>query len=62
MRLPLKNADDPASIDMQAFERMADTFIEGGFRYFDTAYPLPLPCERDSRQGSGGKAPQERFV
>ncbi len=39
MRLPLINADDTSSIDMEAFKGMADSFIEEGFTYFDTAYP-----------------------
>lgn len=38
MRLPLMDSDDPTSIDMEQFCRMADQFIEGGFTYFDTAY------------------------
>ncbi|MDO5516087.1 MAG: aldo/keto reductase [Clostridium sp.] len=38
MRLPLKNADDPTSIDLKHVCRMADAFIEKGFTYFDTAY------------------------
>lgn len=38
MRLPLLDADDPASIDIEHFKRMVDTFIEGGGTYFDTAF------------------------
>lgn len=38
MRLPLKKADDPTSIDLEHVCRMADRFIERGFTYFDTAY------------------------
>lgn len=38
MRLPLKKADDPTSIDLEHVCRMVDTFIEKGFTYFDTAY------------------------
>lgn len=38
MRLPLKKADDPTSIDLEQVCRMADTFIKKGFTYFDTAY------------------------
>lgn len=38
MRLPLKNKDDQASINMDELKRMADTFLEKGFTYFDTAY------------------------
>ena len=37
MRLP-HEGDDHARIDMPAFERMADEFIDRGFTYFDTAW------------------------
>lgn len=38
MRLPLKNPNDQASIDMDRLNHMVDTFLERGFTYFDTAY------------------------
>lgn len=38
MRLPLKNQDDAASIDIEMVNKMVDTFLERGFTYFDTAY------------------------
>lgn len=38
MRLPLLNADDAASIDMETMKKMVDTFLEKGFTYFDTAW------------------------
>lgn len=38
MRLPLTNADDEASIDLQKTQKMVDLFIERGFTYFDTAW------------------------
>lgn len=39
MRLPLQNADDYTSIDIESMKKMADEFIKKGFTYFDTAYP-----------------------
>lgn len=39
MRLPLKNAEDKTSIDMEELKKMVDAFIDAGFTYFDTAYP-----------------------
>ena len=39
MRLPLIDPDDPKSIDIEQYKKMADMFIERGFTYFDTAYP-----------------------
>ncbi len=38
MRLPLKDQNDPTSIDKTVLDRMVDTFLERGFTYFDTAY------------------------
>ena len=38
MRLPLKDAGDSRSIDMDMFCAMVDRFIAQGFTYFDTAY------------------------
>lgn len=38
MRLPLRNANDAASIDTEMTKQMVDTFIENGFTYFDTAW------------------------
>lgn len=38
MRLPVKDQNDPASIDMELLNSMVDTFLERGFTYFDTAY------------------------
>ncbi len=37
MRLPLRDPNDQASIDMQQFEQMVDAFIAAGGTYFDTA-------------------------
>lgn len=38
MRLPLKDQNDPKSVDFEQVCRMVDTFLERGFTYFDTAY------------------------
>lgn len=38
MRLPLKNLNDSANIEMDTVNQMVDTFLERGFTYFDTAY------------------------
>lgn len=38
MRLPVKDQNDPKSIDMDMLNQMVDTFLERGFTYFDTAY------------------------
>lgn len=38
MRLPVLDADDPASFDYSQIEQLFDTYLEQGFTYFDTAY------------------------
>ncbi len=38
MRLPLENADDASSVQLEQTNQMADYFIANGFTYFDTAY------------------------
>ena len=38
MRLPLTDANDVRSVDLEQLERMVDFFLEHGFTYFDTAY------------------------
>lgn len=37
MRLPLTNANDGGSIDLEVSKKMVDAFMEKGFTYFDTA-------------------------
>ena len=39
MRLPLLNPEDKGSINYDEVSSMVDVFLEGGFLYFDTAYP-----------------------
>lgn len=38
MRLPLTDTSNPESFDYPLIEKLFDTFLEHGFRYFDTAY------------------------
>ena len=38
MRLPVTNADDPASFDYPLIEKLFDTYMDQGFTYFDAAY------------------------
>lgn len=38
MRLPQRDPDDPASIDMEEFTKMVDYYMEHGFNYYDTSY------------------------
>lgn len=38
MRLPQKDSDNPASIDMDELTEMVDYYMQQGFDYFDTSY------------------------
>ncbi len=38
MRLPVTDANDGGSIDLEMTKKMVDTFLERGFTYFDTAW------------------------
>lgn len=38
MRLPLLDAEDPKSVDIEQFKEMVDVFMASGNTYFDTAY------------------------
>lgn len=57
MRLPLLNPDDPKSIDIEQFKKMADIFMDRGFCYFDTAYPY----HEEESENAVRKAVIERF-
>ena len=38
MRLPLRDRNDPADVDIEKVNEMVDYFLEKGFTYFDTAW------------------------
>lgn len=38
MRLPLLDAQNAGSIDLEQTKKMVDVFLERGFTYFDTAW------------------------
>ena len=38
MRMPLKDRNNPADVDLEQVNRMVDLFMEKGFTYFDTAW------------------------
>lgn len=38
MRLPIKDQNDQASVDIDVVKKMVDAFLDRGFTYFDTAY------------------------
>lgn len=63
MRLPLLDAEDPASVDIVQTMQMVDQFLERGFTYFDTAYMYHgFTSENIVRQVLTSRYPRERFV
>ncbi len=63
MRLPLREAQDPRSIDLEQFRQMADLYLERGFCYFDTAYPYHEGLSEETvRQCVAERYPRERFL
>ncbi len=63
MRLPLIDPDDPKRIDLDQVCRMVDLYMEGGFRYFDTAYPYHEGHSEEAlRQCLVERYPRERFL
>ncbi len=63
MRLPLLNADDPKSIDLEQFIKMADMFVERGFCYFDTAYPYHEEhSEKALKKAVIDRYPREKLI
>ena len=63
MRLPLTDANDQTSIDIEKFKAMADRFIEQGFTYFDTAYPYHGGASETAlREAVVKRYPRETFT
>lgn len=59
MRLPMKNGD----VDHELFCRMADTFIDAGFNYFDTAHGyIGGKSEIAIRESVAKRYPREKFL
>ena len=60
MRLPLLDANDAASIDIEQTKQMVDAFLENGFTYFDTAWAYE-GSEDAIRQALVERYPRESF-
>ena len=62
MRLPQKDANDPASIDMDEFTKMVDYYMEHGFDYFDTSYAYhDEKSENAIKKGLVERYPRESY-
>lgn len=63
MRLPLTDPADRGSVDIAAFEKLVDHFLEEEFNYFDTAYKY---CGGNSeialRKALVDRYPRERYI
>ncbi len=63
MRLPLLDANDQTSIDIEQVKQMVDLFLERGFTYFDTAYPYHgETSEIAIREALVKRHPRESFL
>ena len=63
MRLPLLNAEDPKSIDLEQFKEMTDRYLQRGFTYFDTAYPYHDECSEEAlREALVRRYPRQSYV
>jgi predicted aldo/keto reductase-like oxidoreductase len=63
MRLPLLDANDNTSIDVEQMKKMVDLFLERGFTYFDTAW---MYCghnsENATREALVKRHPRDSFT
>ena len=63
MRLPLLDKEDPTSIDLEQYKVMADTFLERGFTYFDTAYPYHRQKSEEAfKEAVAKRHPRESYT
>ena len=63
MRLPLKDANDPKSVDIDQLCQMVDLFIDAGFNYFDTAYMYhDFTSENFVRDALVKRYPRDKFI
>ena len=63
MRLPQLDENDATSIDIERVKGMADTFIEAGFTYFDTAAPYHSKhSEIAFREAVAKRYPRESYT
>ena len=63
MRLPLTDANDKGSIDIEALKEMMDTFMERGFTYFDTAWMYcAFKSENAVKEALTDRYPRDRYT
>lgn len=63
MRLPLTDANDKESIDIETLKEMVDTFMEQGFTYFDTAWMYcAFKSENAVKEALTDRYPRDRYT
>lgn len=63
MRLPLTDANDKGSVDIEALKEMVDTFMEQGFTYFDTAWMYCAFKSEDAvKEALTDRYPRDRYT
>lgn len=62
MRLPLLDANDPATIDIEQVKKMVDLCFENGITYFDTAWMYHnFACQKAVKEVLTKRYPRESF-
>ena len=63
MRLPLLDANDAGSIDLETTKKMVDAFMERGFTYFDTAWMYcNFKSENAAKEALVDRHPRDTFT
>ncbi|MBE6110907.1 MAG: Fe-S oxidoreductase, partial [Erysipelotrichaceae bacterium] len=63
MRLPRRNPDDAADVDVEQVKQMVDLFMEKGFTYFDTAWMYNgFNSENVAKEALVDRYPRESFT
>lgn len=63
MRLPLLDANDDTSIDIEQMKKMVDIFLERGFTYFDTAWMYcGFQSENATKEALVDRYPRESYT
>lgn len=63
MRLPLLDANDASTVDLELLKQMVDLFLEKGFTYFDTAWMYnAFASEKATKAALVDRHPRESFT
>ena len=63
MRLPLLDANDASTVDLELLKQMVDLFLEKGFTYFDTAWMYnAFASEKATKAALVDRDPRESFT